>query len=137
MKKIIKIFVALLVFLGVGYVIITNLPQSNIRSKQADDTISAIELFNAFESDETSAVANYQNKVLRVKGTIGDAYQDESGAPVIIFEDDQGSEIVLATLEQSEARAVEEYKVGNQIEIKALCTGKIVEVILSKGLIEE
>ncbi len=137
MKAIIRIVAAIVIILGIVYVVVLNWPQSNIKSKAADVTIDAAMLYDSFTNDEAMAEANYSGKVIIVSGIIDELYQDENKDPVIVLRSDQGAVVAVVSLEKSEAEKVSVYQEGDDITIKAMCNGMLNEVILGKGMLVE
>ena len=137
MKAIIRIVAAIVIILGIVYVVVLNGPQSNIKSKAADVTIDAAMLYDSFTNDEAMAEANYSGKVIIVSGIIDELYQDENKDPVIVLRSDQGAVVAVVSLEKSEAEKVSVYQEGDDITIKAMCNGMLNEVILGKGMLVE
>ena len=93
-------------------------------------TITAIELMNAYSSDEAAANATYLNKVVRVSGTIRDIKQDSLGSYSIDLE--SGSDLgvvscLLDTRHNDDAKGVQP---GSTVSITGLCTGALMDVVL-------
>ncbi len=135
--KIIKglsIIIALLLIIYIGFL---KWPKASINSKEVTAEISAGDLFEAFNNDEQKAEVLYLGKALVVSGVIDDKYNDETGAPVLILNSEDGSPAALVTLEKTEASKLSNYNIGDQIKIKAQCSGLIMEVTLGKGIIIE
>ena len=135
MKRILKALAFISVVIIIGYLIVMNLPKANIKSKAALETITADQLYNSFESDEQAAEKKYIGQVINVSGKVADRYEDESGAMVLLFENESGTSTAMVTLEESQTKAAENVKLGDLVEVKALCTGKLMEVVLAKGII--
>ena len=135
MNRLIKILGALLIVLLIGYLVVMNLPQANIEGKDVEESISAELLYQAFVEDESEAEADYLGKVIRVDGIIDEVYNDENNAPVVVLSSESGEPVSVITLEGSQTEKIQAYKEGDEISIKAMCNGMLMEVTLSKGLI--
>lgn len=133
--KLIKGLIAIVAILLLGYIVFLKLPQSSVSTMKVVATVSAGELYDEFVDDEQSAETKYLGKAVLVKGKIDDKYSDETSAPVVILENDYEEPIVLITLELSEEKKLASYEVGDVIEIKAQCSGMLMEVTLNKGII--
>ena len=135
MKTLIKILAVLAIVLLIAYLIVVNLPQANIKGKDAVETISAVELYGAYSKNEKRANRIYTGKVVQIAGEIDEIYSDENDAPVVVLRSPAGDLVSVVTLEPSENQKIASYKEGDQLTVKALCSGKLMEVTLNKGLI--
>lgn len=115
--------------MGVGY-LIYNKPFEDMNRAKADATLSASELFTAFESDEAAANEQYLDKVVQVSGTVREASTDASGIISITLE--SGNELagVICQLDNLAEHPRKEFKPGEQITIKGVCTGMLMDVVL-------
>ncbi len=113
-----------------------NLPQANIKNKEAIKSISASTLFQEFEKNENQASKNYIGKVITVAGTIKKKMLDNQEAPVVLLGTNNEDQ-VLVTLELDQAKKLENFKVGDEINVKAQCSGMLMEVVMNKGIIAE
>ena len=135
MKTLIKILAVLVIVLLVAYLVVLNLPQANIKGKDAVETISAVELYEAYSNNENKANKKYTGNVIQLSGEIDEIYPDENNAPVVVLRSDSGDLVSVVTLETSQEKKIASYNEGDQITVKALCSGKLMEVTLNKGLI--
>ena len=135
MKRLIKILGALAVILLIAYLVVMNMPQANIKGKEVEESISAELLYQAFSDDEKKAESSYLGKVVKVDGIIDEIYTDESNAPVVVLRSGSGDPVSVVTLEGTQSKIIQEYSEGDEIAIKAMCNGMLMEVTLSKGLI--
>lgn len=135
MKKLIRAVLGLLALVLVGYLIWINYPKANVKSRTAMERMSASDLYQAFSSDEATAEQTYIGKVVEVRGNIDDTYLDENDAPVVLLSGENGDIVAMITLEKSEKEKVEGYRAGDEINIKAMCSGMLQEVVLTKGII--
>ena len=135
MKTLIKILAALAIILLIAYLVVINLPQANIKGKDATETISAVALYEAYSKNENQADKKYTGKVIQLTGEIDEIYSDENDEPVVVLRSKAGDLVSVVTLESSEEEDIVSYQEGDQITLKALCSGKLMEVTLNKGLI--
>ena len=135
MKTLIKILAALAIILLISYLVVINLPQANIKGKDATETISAVALYEAYSKNENQADKKYTGKVIQLTGEIDEIYSDENDEPVVVLRSKAGDLVSVVTLESSEVEDIVSYQEGDQITLKALCSGKLMEVTLNKGLI--
>ena len=135
MKRLIKFLAVLAVLLLIAYIVVLNLPQANIKGKTVDESIAATVLYEAFSNDEQKAEESYMGKVIEITGAIDEIYSDENNAPVVVLRSESGDPVSVVTLEENQAQKILSYKEGDQITMKALCNGMLMEVTLSKALI--
>ena len=137
MRKVIRVILIFVVLLLVAYLIFVNIPQATIKSKDAIEKVEATMLYKAFNDSEQEAENKYLGKVLEVTGTIDELYEDENGTPVVVLKNETGDPVVLVTLDAGQAKLISRYSEGSQIRLKALCSGMLMEVTLTKGIIIE
>jgi hypothetical protein len=95
-------------------------------------TISAEDLYSAYESNEAEADKRYQGKVLIVTGTVGTTSTPDEGLgrPAVILVDAQEKSLVncfgFATAEKE---AISKLKTGQKITVKGKSMGKIVSEV--------
>ena len=135
MKTVFKVLAGVVLLSLIAYLVVINLPQANIKSKDAVETISAVALYEAYSNNEKRANRKYTGKVIQLSGEIDEIYPDENNAPVVVLRSDSGDLVSVVTLETSQEKKIASYNEGDQITVKALCSGKLMEVTLNKGLI--
>lgn len=109
-------------------------PTASTSDIKADVTISAAELFTAFENDETAANTAYTDKVVEVKGIVIDVKQNEE-APTVILETTSAMGGILCTMYPSENSKLASLKQGDAVTIKGKCTGFLMDVVLKECVI--
>ena len=92
-------------------------------------------LYEAYSKNENQADKKYTGKVIQLTGEIDEIYSDENDEPVVVLRSKAGDLVSVVTLESSEVEDIVSYQEGDQITLKALCSGKLMEVTLNKGLI--
>jgi hypothetical protein len=135
-KKLIGIlFIIALSSLIIGYKIY-NKPHVNVAEKSVDITITANILLADFSSDETKANAKYLDKIIAVKGMVTEVeFNGEKAAISLQTSDDFGSVICYLTEEDSKNSA--QIKEGQEVVLKGICTGFLMDVILVKCVITD
>ncbi|MFT6811246.1 MAG: hypothetical protein ACJA01_004494 [Saprospiraceae bacterium] len=135
LKKIIRVITILLALFLIGYIVVLKWPQASVKSKATDVKIAAESIYEAFNTDEKAAESQYLGKVVQVTGLIDEIYIDENNAPVIILRGKSGDPVGVVTLEPSETSKISEYKEGQEIVVKTLCSGMLMEVTFNQGII--
>jgi hypothetical protein len=106
-----------------------NKPHRDIAAAKTDYSLTADELYDEFEADETAANDKYLDKVIEVRGTIEDVSLNNAGAAVYMLSAENallGG--ISATLTET-ATSVPDSE-GETVILKCRCTGKLMDVIL-------
>ena len=119
---------------GVGY-LIYNKPFQDMNSAKADITLTAAELFTAFESDENAANEKYLDKVVQVSGTVKEVSTGDDGNISITL--DSGSDMfgVICQLDNLTEQPRKDFKEGEQLTLKGVCTGMLMDVVLVRCVV--
>ena len=134
MKKI-SIYILIIGLLGIfiGYKMY-NKPHINVAEKPVDIAITANTLLADFSSDETKANTKYLDKIIAVKGRVATIeFNGEKAAISLQTKDDFGS--VVCYLVKDEFKKSAEIKEGQEVILKGICTGFLMDVILVKCVI--
>ena len=101
----------------------------DISSSAPKITIEATKLIDEFLIDETTANTNYLDKLIAVKGIISSIkIEEKKGIISLQTEDDFGS--VLCHLSIEATQNLSELEIGQNIQVKGICTGFLMDVIL-------
>jgi tRNA_anti-like len=99
-------------------------------------TKTAAELVQDFETDETSANKMYNDKVIAVQGNILKLENNDS-IHNIMLKGTSPMSSVLCQFEKNNAVIFENKKEGDEIIIKGICTGLLMDVILVRCALGE
>jgi tRNA_anti-like len=91
-------------------------------------SISAKDLYRAYESNEAQADNLYQGKIVIVTGTVGTTSTPEQGMgrPAIVLVDERNKPIVNCFGFSADAReAIAKLKPGDKVTVKGKCLGRI------------
>ena len=136
LDKIMKSLAAIVAIALIGYIIFLKMPGASASSKEVVAELSAAQLYDAYTNNEKTAQSNYLGKAIVISGEIYDKYEDETGSGVVLLGPGDGDPYALVTLDGGQEKKLDALKVGNQVKIKAICTGMLMEVTLNKGLIQ-
>ncbi|HEX5171225.1 MAG TPA: hypothetical protein VFW11_18745 [Cyclobacteriaceae bacterium] len=116
-------------------IIVYNLYNKKHRSIDDEEytSISAAQLFDAFEANEANANKMYLDKVVAVTGIVQDVTTNQSGDMIIVLVTNNPLFGVSCTLE-SKATSVSP---GKEVTIKGICTGYLSDVILTNAKLVE
>ena len=129
MKKVVLgILVACIVAGGVAYKMY-NKPHRDIGSEEAVATLSADELFTAFDEDEAAANAIYLDQVIEVSGIVDEVTEDAEGSTVVVL---KAETAMMGGVSATFDPSINETgtKAGDFMRIKGRCTGMLMDVVL-------
>ncbi len=130
MKKYLKYIIGLVIIgFGSGAYMYYK-PHQNIKSSKADVSLSAVEVFQAFESNETAANEEYLDKIVAVSGTVKDVSKNEEGIVSVTLDAGQDMFGVICQLDQLTQHPREDFPIGETVSFKGLCTGMLMDVVL-------
>ena len=112
-------------------------PAKDISATKADVTIAADQLFAAFEKNEKEANEKYLNKIIAVKGPIGEISTDQSNQKVVVLRTPEMMFGIACSMMPTETAKVGTLKDGQNITVKGLCTGYTMDVVLTEATIVE
>lgn len=95
--------------------------------------LTANTLFADYQNDEAAANEKYLGKVLAISGTVAEIKTSESGKPALVLATDDPMFGVICEFEQ--ASMVEGLEVGKKISLKGQCSGLLLDVVLSRCVI--
>jgi len=89
-------------------------------------TISAEDLYKAYEANEADADKLYQGKVVIVTGTVGTSSPGTYGNPAVILIDAKQKPIVNCFgFAKDDKEAIAKLKTGQKVTVKGKCMGKV------------
>lgn len=134
MKKILLILFVLAAG-GVAYgVYMYNKPHKNMQRQAVDFKMAASTLYNDFEENEEAANAKYLDKVIAVSGSIRSIVK-EDGKVSIILDTDNLLGGITCELDDFSEHTQTDFQEGDQISIKGICTGMLMDVVLVRCVI--
>jgi len=129
MKQYIIIFTLIgIIGAGVGYSIYHK-PHENITTAKADHTISAIDLFSAYQKNEENANAIYLDKIIVVEGQVKET-KEEDGMVNVMLESEDMLFGVRCQLDNLSKHKRAQFAVGEKVSLKGKCTGSLMDVVM-------
>jgi tRNA_anti-like len=134
LKRILQFgLIAAVIGSGIGYYM-WNKPHKTIGNP--DFMTTATEIVAEFDKDESEAMKKYVGKdgktiVVQVSGKIADVKNDTSGI-TIAFETGDPINGVSCVLDRFTKHPRTDFKVGEEIKLKGLCTGKLSDVVFDR-----
>lgn len=129
-KKNILLLLAVLVILG-GYLGIRmyNKPHVNVAESDPDLVLFSQTLLDDFESDEISANEKYLEQIIQVTGKI-QKLGTANGNGTITLTNGTSMGSVICHLSEMENKKMVSLREGQEIMVKGICTGYLMDVIL-------
>ena len=112
-----------------------NKPSVDVTNLDADLVINVDEILKDFQKDEEKANLKYTNNIIEVHGEIS-KISTVDGNATITLKDNQFDSNVICNVQPQENKEVLQLKKGDQISLKGICTGYLLDVILVKCVIE-
>lgn len=138
--KIKYIFIGIAVIMVIGIVIGLKMffkPHADINKLKTDFTIEASALITEFQQSETAATIKYSEKVLEISGKLVTKSKLENGTDLLILEDEmQGISCQLDSIWAANNQPlIHSLESGQQVKIKGLCKGYLMEIKVSPAVI--
>lgn len=124
MKKPIILFV-LLVVLGVAFYAYKtyNKEHTNVAETEASVILSALDLFSAFDNDETAAMTTYADKVLQVSGLVLNKDLSNELEPQLVLVGNGDNGFIRCGFKPIELEKVTLLSDSSMVSIKGECKG--------------
>lgn len=138
MRKVLILLVLVgFVSLGVGYYMY-NMPPKNLTNVKAEATVTSVALMSSFEEDEESANASFLGKVIEVSGLISELKFYENGSAQVNLESQNVMGGISCNFESHDAAKLDgDLRAGQQLKIKGMCTGFLMDVVLERCVLVE
>lgn len=129
MKKYIIGGILAIIIIGGGYgLYLFNKKVPTLEDATPDFVMSANDLFNAFDQNESEATAKYENKVIEVKGKVISIKNNESNSNVILKAEMAMAGGVNCSFKHKLEETLEK---GSTVTIKGQCQGYLMDVVLN------
>ncbi len=126
--------IVLLCFIGWGFYLY-NKPHANTANQKADFIISTVDLYTAFQKDETTANKKFLGKVIEVKGSVYAVQTGTKNTNILMDASEMGG--VNCSFSNEEPHSLQSLKKGNIITVKGRCTGFLMDVNLVDCVLKE
>lgn len=124
MKKPIILIVILCIIGAVLYAYKTyNKPHTDVAATDAAETVSAADLFTAFDTDETAAMAKYADQVIAVKGLLLNKDLSNELEPQIVLEGNGDNGFIRCGFKPEMLAKVSLLQDSTIINLKGICAG--------------
>lgn len=138
MKKRSIIALTIVVTLAAGYFIYASMTQGPAKMKnlKAEHSVTAVDLYSEFDTDESAANVKYQNQIVEVKGVVESITLDEESKPSISLRT-EGFGVVKCTLESNEDNSLDMVKLNSTLTVRGECIGMLLDVLIERTIIIE
>jgi len=124
----VKGILLLIVIGGVSAYLMYNKSHKDLKSSDADAVMTAAELVKLYDSDEVIADAKFLDKTIEIQGTIVEI--TDSGLLI-----DGEHEMIGVTCEFENMAEISDLKVNESVKVRGICTGKLMDVVLSRCIL--
>ncbi|WP_299523516.1 hypothetical protein [uncultured Lutibacter sp.] len=129
--KIISIVGIVLIFL-LGYALKQyNKPHIDIKNAEASIYTSVHEIVDEFQQDEFLANKKYTDNIIQLKGTIFEISINEGYSVITLKSKNNSFGVICNMLPENNLDAIK-HKKGDVIEIRGVCTGYLLDLIMVK-----
>lgn len=129
MKKWFLIGVVFLAIAGALYYYVMNKPHRSVADEEGI-SVRADSLYQAFVQNENLANTNYLNRILKITGRVKNVNTNTEGGQVIVLETGDAVFGINCTLVRPAT-----VKPGDEITLKGICTGYLMDVIVNQAVI--
>jgi len=134
MKRI-SLFLFAAVCIGSLYgIYLFNKKPVNTREHNADFEISASDLVKDFSDNEEMATKKYVDKILVVRGQIKEI---NTSASTLFLDGSDPLTTITCSLYADEANQLKKIKLGDLVQVKGKCTGKLIDIIMNNCILTE
>lgn len=110
-------------------------PRDNLNNIKPDYTLSAKDLYTAFQQDEKKAGQQFLDKVIQVTGTVDNVEGTDSTITLLLAGDEMGG--INCSVRKIEGNKEMVPAKGAIIKVKGKCIGFLMDVNLVDAVIEE
>lgn len=130
------ILFAIVLGLGIGLKMFFK-PHADINKLEAEFKVDATKLIDEFQKEENAATAKYGEKVLEINGKLVAKNKLPNGTNLLILEDEmQGISCQLdSSWSAANQPVIQNLKTGNQVTLKGVCKGFLMEIKISPAVV--
>ncbi|MBJ6118967.1 hypothetical protein JAO76_12235 [Pontibacter sp. BT310] len=137
MKKLILITIAAAVIAAIVGFLLYNKPHRDTATATSDFIVEAPALLQEFTQNEAAANEKYLDKVVAVKGKVKLMTPDDEGNLNLILDAADEMAGVICTIPKADTESAAGVKEGDEVVVKGVCTGVLMDVVLIRCVVEE
>jgi len=140
------LLIGIIVFISVFFIstgfretfisIIFRSPKSLVKSNP-DFIFEATELYDYYHANETESDSLYIDKIIQVTGHLAEVIKEEDGKYTLILRDDMAFSGINCSMDKEFDNSIKELKTGDNVTVKGICAGILLDVILTRCVIVE
>ena len=131
-RKIILAIAILVIAGGVYAYYLYNKKTVDTRTTSAEEAVAASQLVKEFNENESAADKKYVGKVVQVSGIVKEVKADSASAVTVILDGGDPMAAVTCSFYDTEAEKLKALEPNEQVQIKGICIGKLMDVVLNK-----
>jgi len=127
-----KIFFGVLILVALGLVVsiyLYNKPHVDVKDSEAAYVLTAQNLIDEYQTNEMDTNKKYSETVIQVKGTIFEISTLKGNSVITLKDEGLESSIICHMLPEENKRTLQ-FKKGDEINVKGICTGYLMDVIM-------
>lgn len=132
-----KILVGVILVLSISLLVVLKLynePLLNVKKSNADIEVLAQNILEDYRKDEILANKKYVGNLIQIKGVVSKISIDNGNSVVTLRDGNEESSIMCHMAPEENLNALK-LKSGEQIILKGVCTGYLMDVILVRCII--
>jgi RecJ-like exonuclease len=106
-----------------------NKPHVDVRASEAAYVLTVQNLIDEYRNNENESDKKYSENVIQVKGTVFEISVLKGNSVITLKDEGLESSIICHMLPEDNKRALQ-LKMGDEINIKGICTGYLMDVIM-------
>lgn len=127
--------VLVLIIISLFFIInLYNKPFIDIKKSNPKLEVTAQEILDDYLADEYSANEKYVDNLIQIKGEIADISFDK-GISIITLKDTNGFSSIICHMLPETNLNVLKHKKGNQVMIKGICTGYLIDIMMVRCIL--
>ena len=111
-----------------------NKPHKDIRTSKADLTLNAEYLLNQFLEDEDAASKKYADNIILLKGEVFEISTHDGNSVITLKNQYSDASIICQLIPEDNINALK-LKKGQNVTIKGICSGFLLDVIMVRCII--
>jgi hypothetical protein len=119
---------------GIAYYLITE-KFEDTKQVKADYSLSALNMLQAFQDNDSLANTTYRDRIIELKGRISSIEWADTSANIKIQSPDSGDYLIF-DFQAGDANNTRSLKAGDSVAIRASCSGSVFSRILNSRSVQ-
>lgn len=136
-KLILLVVFFLIIIVGLAsFLYYYNKPHVNVKKTEAAFVLTAENLIKEYRNDETTTNQKYSENIIQVKGKVFEVSTLKGNSVITLQDGNSESSIICHMLPDENMKALQLEK-GQEVDIKGICTGYLLDVIIVRCTLVE